>query len=76
MIENSHNKMQTGAPREKDLELEYHFAGSGTYYPLTVKASSPEEAHKKWEDERVAYDQEVKKEKKSEDLKEEGEIIT
>ena len=35
------------------VENEYHFPGGGEYYPVTVKASSVEEATAEWEKVRV-----------------------
>ena len=34
--------------KEQPREEEYHFSGGGEYEPITVLASSHEEAEKKW----------------------------
>lgn len=48
-------KKETSKTSEPAL-IEYHFAGSGEYIPVTIKASSIDEATKKWEEVRVAVD--------------------
>ncbi len=46
--------MQTHAPKSKAIggpevsKQEYHFAGSPLYRPMTILATSPEEAEKEW----------------------------
>lgn len=49
-----HNHMETHAPKNKAIgskdmsKQEYHFAGSPLYRPMTILASSVEEAEKEW----------------------------
>lgn len=55
--------METTAKKEtpKAMEpalIEYHFAGGGEYIPVTINATSIEEATKQWEEVRVAVDAE------------------
>ncbi len=42
----SRNKQEAG------IEEEYHFSGGGEYEPLSVKARSPAEAEKLWQEQR------------------------
>ncbi len=52
------NAAMPGAPVAKAPgELEFHFAGSGTYAPLTVKAATRAEAEAKWKEKRTPYTQ-------------------
>jgi len=60
MIENSKNK---GSVNSKNKVLggqnqEFHFAGSGIYFPLTVVATNSEDAEKIWKEKRVPYQKE------------------
>jgi|GEM_PF-1445346 len=59
MIENSKNKMISQAPEIKaeSAVREYHFGGSGKFVPMTVLASSIEEANEIWEKERKTFNQ-------------------
>ena len=51
MQTNNRNKAITSA-ETKSAEIEFHFPGSGEYEPLTVKATSREEAQAIWEKEK------------------------
>ena len=52
------NTAMPAAPVAKaPAELEFHFAGSGVYAPLTVKATTRAEAEAKWKEKRTPYTQ-------------------
>lgn len=51
------DKNAYGSKTAKAQEAEYHFSGGGEYEPCTIKATSREEAEKKWEKERKAVEQ-------------------
>jgi len=57
MITEAKNKVMTPEAAKTKVATtskeEYHFAGEGKYVPLTVLASSSEEAQKLWEKDRV-----------------------
>ena len=52
------NTAMPAAPVAKaPVEFEFHFAGSGFYEPLTVKAATRAEAEAKWKEKRTPYTQ-------------------
>ena len=61
----AHNHMETHAPKNKAiggpeiLKQEYHFAGSPLYRPMTILASSVEEAEKEWKLKRELVEPEI-----------------
>ena len=64
MIKNSATKKISSEPEaveqvepvtmQQEID-EYHFAGGGQYFPMTVKAASAEEAHDIYLQKRVPY---------------------
>ncbi len=39
--------------KTKEELQEFHYPGSGKYYPITIKAKNREEADEKWKEQRV-----------------------
>jgi len=53
MITDARNKAMQQADAKTKTELQsYHFPGGGEYEPMTVSASSREEAEQKWRETR------------------------
>ena len=59
MISNAKNKDITSESDKVEIKqetlTEYHFAGSGRYYPVSIRAANEAEALKIWEQKRVPY---------------------